>query len=312
MKRSLLNQAGCAAFVLGLAPLLGGCLTLKPQHDELAAKVAKLEAQTDDRSAKLDEEIEAAEKTLADLKEKLAEAEKLLRGSQAGLGARMDDVEIQVMELRGAAENAEYVASATNLALQELRGDVDARVSSLETKLNEATSIPEGKADLWAEAERLLKKREYKQSRRLFRTYVSRYSDDPKLAEAMFKVGLTFYGERDYKSALGEFYRIIQEQPDSPVVPDALYYSGLGFAKLGQCKNAIAYFGAVLQEQSNASEQHRKQAESQIAILDKDSGDICYDKEDAGAGAAGKQATDKATTTTTAAPKKASKSTRKK
>jgi len=290
--RSLLSQAGCAAIVLAFAP---GCLTLKPQHDELAAKVAKLEAQTDNRSAKLDEEIENAEKTLAELKEKLAEAEKLLRGSQAGIGVRMDDVELQFMELRGAADNAEYVASATNLALQELRGDVDGRLSALETKLDEATSIPENKDELWGEAERLLKKREYKQARRLFRTYVSRYPGDEKLAQAMFKVGLTFYGERDYKSALGEYYRIIQEQPDSPIVADALYYSGLGFAKLGQCKNAITYFKALQQPKSNATEQHKTQAQGQIAILEKDSGDICYDKGDSGAGAAGKQAIDKAT-----------------
>jgi len=293
--RSLLNQAGCAAIVLALAP---GCLTLKPQHDELAEKVAKLEAQTDNRSASLDEEIAAAEQTLADLKEKLAEAEKLLRGSQAGIGVRMDDVELQFMELRGAADNAEYVSSATNLALQELRGDVDGRLSTLETKLNEATSIPESKVELWDEAERLLKKREYKQSRRLFRTFVSRYPGDEKLAMAMFKVGLTFYGERDYKSALGEYYRIIQEMPDSPVVADALYYSGLGFAKLGQCKNAIAYFNAVLQPKGNATEQHKTQAQGQIAILEKDSGDICYDLEDSGAGAAGKQSIEKSAPTT--------------
>ncbi|MCA9634685.1 MAG: tetratricopeptide repeat protein, partial [Myxococcales bacterium] len=247
---------------------------------------------------------EESEKRLAELQEKLVEAEKLLRGSQAGLGARMDDVETQVAELRGAAEQAEYVASATNLALQELRGDVDNRVATLEGKLNEATSIPEGKSELWEEAERQLKKKEFKQARRLFRTYVSRYPGDARLAEAMFKVGLTFYGERDYKSALGEFYRIIQELPDSPVIPDALYYSGLGFAKLGQCKNAIAYFNAVMAPKSNASEQHRKQAQSQIALLEKDKGELCFDKEDASAGAAGKQAVDKATTTTTATPRK--------
>ncbi|HFE44241.1 MAG TPA: outer membrane protein assembly factor BamD [Nannocystis exedens] len=301
--RSLLNQVGCAAIVLAFVP---GCLTLKPQHDELAAKVAELESQTDTRSAKLDEEIAAAEATLAELKEKLAEAEKLLRGSQAGLGVRMDDVELQFMELRGAADNAEYVASATNLALQELRGDVDSRLSTLETKLNEATSIPESKGELWNEGERMLKKRAYKQARRLFRTYVSRYPGDPRLAEAMFKVGLTYYGERDYKSALGEYYRIIQEMPDSPVVADALYYSGLGFAKLGQCKNAIAYFNAVLQPQGNATDRHKTQAQGQIAILEKDSGEICYDKGDSGAGAAGKQAIDKA------APAKSSKARSKK
>lgn len=312
IKRSLLSQAGCAAFLSVVSGAMTGCLTLKAEHNDLAAKVAKLETATDDRSAKLDQEIEEAEKRLLELQAKLDEAEKLLRGSQAGLGARMDDVETRVAELRGAAEQAEFVSSAANTAMQELRGDVDQRVAKLEEKLNEATNIPESKDELWNESERQLKGKNYKQARRLFRTYVSRYPGDARLAEAMFKVGLTFYGERDYKSALGEFYRIIQEQPESPTIPDALYYSGLSFAKLQQCKNAIAYFEAVQKPSTNASDGHKKQAQSQIDILKKDTGEMCLDAQDQNAGAAGKQAVDKAASTTAAPESKTpAKTTRK-
>lgn len=294
----MIHKRLAAASVLAVFVASPGCITLKAEHNDLAAKVTALEQQTVDRSASLDQEIELAEARLAELQVKLAEAERLLRGSQAGLGARMDDVEQQLAELRGAAENAEFVSSAAGQSLQELRTDVDQRLGKLEEKLNEATSIPEDKNELWSEADRqLTKAKNYKQSRRLYRTYVSRYPGDARQAEAKFKVGQTFYNERDYKSALGEFYRLIQEEPESAILPDALYYSGLGFAKLGQCQNAIQYFNAVTRLKDKASEQHLKAAKGQIELLQRDKGEICLDTQDSSAGAAGKQAVDKAATT---------------
>ncbi len=266
-----------------------GCLTLKVEHDELRDKVYKLESSTVDRSSQLDQQIEEADAKLAELQGKLDEAERLLRGSQATIGARMNTVEEEVAELRGATENAELVTATNQQAQQELRAEVDQRLRSLEEKLNEATNIPENKDELWSEAERQLQRKNFKQARQLWRTFISRYPGDPKLAEANFKVGLTFYSERDYKSALGQFYRIIQEFSEDPVVPDALYYSGLGFARLGQCKNAMAYFEALLRPKSGASAQYQKAAREQVDIIKKDNGDLCYDREDANAGAAAKR-----------------------
>lgn len=280
---------GAVASLLAAAFVAPGCLTLKAEHNDLAAKVDKLENNTLDRSKQLDEKLLEADRKLAELQSKLDQAESLLRGSQAGIGVRMESVEQDVQQLRGSTENAELVASATGQALQELRGDVDERLKKLEEKLNEATSIPEGKDELWAEADRQLQRKNFKLSRQLFRTYMSRYPGDPKFADAEFKVGLTFYSERDYKSALGSFYRVIQTYGDAPVVADALYYSGLGFAKLGQCKNAIAYFEALSKPKSTAPAQYQKAAKDQIDLLSKDTGDLCFDREDAGAGAAAKR-----------------------
>lgn len=275
--------------VLSVSVLQTGCLTLKSEHDTLAERVTKLDAETGDRGKQLDDKIVEADAKLAELQAKLDQAETMLRGSQAGIGARMDTVETEVAELRGSAENSELVASASAQAMSELREDVDKRLRTLEEKLNEATSIPEGKDELWNEADRQLQRKNYKLSRTLWRTFISRYPGDPKLPEANFKVGLTFHSERDYKSALGVFYNIIQTYSEDPIVSDALYYSGLGFAKLGQCKNAIAYFEAISRAGSNASQQYQKAAKDQIDILKKDTGDLCFDREDANAGAAAKQ-----------------------
>lgn len=251
-----------------------GCLALKADQDEIAKEVDKLRNEVLASS-------EAAEKNqaLADqLEAKLKEAEALLRRNQADLGLRVENLELEVNELRGAAENADYMATAVKQELLELRADLDARLTALEEKLNEATSIPESKPELLAEAEKLMNKRNYKQARRLYRTYESRYPGDAQLADVKFKIGLTYFSERDYKSSLGEFYRIIQDSPGSAIVPDALYYSGLAFAKLGQCANAIAYFEALREKKTKAPQQYKDKAAEQIAILQKDKGELCMDK----------------------------------
>ena len=214
-------------------------------------------------------------------------AEDLLRRNQADLGLRVENLELEVQGLRGAAENADYMATAVKQELLELRADLDSRLTALEEKLNEATSIPESKPELLAEAEKLMGKRNYKQARRLYRTYESRYPGDAQLPDVKFKIGLSYFSERDYKSSLGEFYRIIQDYPQSTVLPDALYYSGLAFAKLGQCANAIAYFEALREKKTKAPAQYKEKAAEQIAILQKDKGELCMDKGGSGSAEGG-------------------------
>lgn len=267
--------------VAGLG-LLGstGCLVLKPQHDELEAEVMKLRKQLAEQTASTQQTMEKAEKLTAELETKLAEVEEVLRRNQADIGLRVDNLEYETQDLRGAAENADYQATAAATELTEMREDLEARLQALEQKLNEATNIPETKSELWAESEKQFKAGKYKLSRRLWRTYLSRYANDPKVDEVRFQIGLTYFSEREYKSALGEFYRIIQDTPDSKVVPDALYYSGLAFAKLGQCENAIAYFDALRQKRTRAPKGYKEKAAEQIKLLKANKGRICEQDDD--------------------------------
>jgi TolA-binding protein len=262
------------ALVAALALPASGCLVLKPQHDELRSEVAKLRKEV----LKASQTTSRANELADMLEKKLAELEDVLRRNQADLGQQVEQMVLDVQQLRGAAENADNRASTVEQELRELRSDLDGRLRQLEDKLNEATNIPEGKSELWTEAESQFKQKKYKNSRRLWRTYESRYPEDPKQPEVKFHIGLTYFSERDYKSALGEFYKIIQDAPNSAVVPDALYYSGLAFAKLGQCENAIAYFEALKAKKTKAPADYKQKAGEQIAILKKDAGDICMDK----------------------------------
>lgn len=268
--RSLLTHAVRVGLMAGLALPLAGCFVFKPQLDELQAEVDELEKKVSSRDEQLEETISKAERQGEELEE-------VLRKNQANLGVRVDNIETDLQETRGVADDTLNETSALKANIEELRAFMGGRVEELEAKVNQATDIPEGKQELLAAAERELKREKYKESRRLFRTYLSRYPSDDA-AQVRFKIGLTLYSERDYRSALGEFYWIVQNAPKDAVIHDALYYSGLAFAKLGQCDKATAYFTELSKKGSKAPERYQKRAKEQIEALGKDDGKICTDR----------------------------------
>jgi TolA-binding protein len=264
--------------VLALSLTSSACITMKSDHDELAAEVMTLRKKVAERDTELQEVLREAQEQMARVEEQLDEAEELLRSNQASLGVRVDDLEYDLAEVRGTAEDSLNEIAALTQNIADSRTELDQRLTTVEQKLNAETDIPEGKSDLLREAERALGKKDWGRARRLFRTYLSRYPSDAKEAEVRFKIGQTLFSERDYRSALGEFYWLVQNAPDSEVIHDAVYYSGLAFAKLGQCDKSIAYFNALVKEGSGAPERYKKQATKQIKTLEADTGRICADR----------------------------------
>jgi TolA-binding protein len=253
------------------------CVTVA-QYEELNGKVVELEKVVAQRDETLSGTIESAEGSMAELESRIKEAEGMLRANQANLGLQVQDIQSELAMVRGLSEDSRNEGAAQGQAMEELRGDLDQRLTHLETKLNEASNIPEGKTPLFNEAERQLRAKNYKQARRLYRTYLSRYPGDAKEPQVHFDIGLTLYSEQDYRSALGEFYWVVESAPESSVLNDALYYSGMAFAKVGQCGKAIAYFGFLTRDDSSAPARYKKQAKKQVEVLEKDSGKICTDR----------------------------------
>jgi TolA-binding protein len=257
---------------------LSACITMKADHDELAREVMTLRKKVAERDSQLQETLVRAQEQMARVEEQLDAAEKILRHNQASIGVRVDNLEFDLAEVRGAAEDSLNELAALNQNVADSRAELDERLAKVETTLNATTDIPEGKTDLLREAERALTGKDYGRARRLFRTYLSRYPSDAKEPEVRFKIGQTLFSERDYRSALGEFYWLVQNASDSAVIHDAVYYSGLAFAKLGQCEKSIAYFKAITKQGSGAPDNYVKQSKKQIETLEKDDGKICIEK----------------------------------
>lgn len=255
-----------------------GCFVMQPQHEELEREVMELRKKVAERDTQLEETLTKAQAQMAEVEQQLDAAEQLLRSNQASIGVRVDNLELDLAEVRGSAEDSLNEIAALSQNVADSRTELDQRLTSVETKLQAETEIPEGKTELLRAAEKALEAKEYSRARRLFRTYLSRYPADPKEAEVRFQIGQTLFSERDYRSALGEFYWLVQNAPQSTVIHDAVYYSGLAFAKLGQCDKSIAYFKAITKEGSGAPANYVKQAKKQIETLEKDDGKICAEK----------------------------------
>jgi TolA-binding protein len=260
---------------------LSACLVLKPEHDELQREVMELRKKVAERDNQLEETLAKAQEQMTVVEGQLAAAEKILRNNQATIGVRVDNIEFDLAEVRGVAEDSQNELAALSQNVADSRSEIDERLTKVEGFVNAESDIPEGKSQLLSAAERALSNKDYARARRLFRTYLSRYPSDPKEAEVRFQIGQTLFSDRDYRSALGEFYWLVQNAPDSPVIHDAVYYSGLAFAKLGQCDKSIAYFQAITKAGSGAPENYVKQAKKQIETLTKDEGKICNEKRSA-------------------------------
>lgn len=261
-----------------LALSSSACLVLQPQHDELEREVMELRKKVAERDTQLEDTLAKAQAQMAEVEQQLDAAEQILRSNQASIGVRVDNLELDLAEVRGSAEDSLNELAALSQNVADSRTELDQRLTAVEDAVNQEKTIPEGKSELLRDAERALEAKEYSRSRRLFRTYLSRYPGDPKEAEVRFQIGQTLFSERDYRSALGEFYWLVQNAPQSTVIHDAVYYSGLAFAKLGQCDKSIAYFKAITKDGSGAPANYVKQAKKQIETLEKDDGKICAEK----------------------------------
>ena len=247
-----------------------GCIVTTSEHERLQRQVVELEKKVTARD-------EALEASLAKAQEQSEQLDRVLRSRAANLGATVDNMELDVAELRGQTEDARNDIAALSSSTSELREELDQRVADLEQRLNRATQIPEGKTALRREADRLLANNDNRQARMFYRTYLSRYPGDTREPVIRFHIGLTLYNEREFRSALSEFYWIVQKASGDAVIYDALYYSGLAFAKLGQCDKSSAYFKA-LSDEEKAPSKYRSAAANQLEIFAKDDGTICTDR----------------------------------
>lgn len=271
-----LGYSTWALLLVGVGP--SGCVTTMAQHRELQAEVHKLDEHVSERDEELEKTLAQAKEQLAKLKENAEKVEKVLRTSQAGMGVRVENLEMTLAELRGASDDARMEADSSKRSIEELRGDLDTRLNALEGKLNAATDIPESRSELLKAAKAAFSSKDYPRSRRLFRTFLSRYPDDKSGPEVRYKIGLTLYHEHDYRAAAGEFNWIRKNAAKSEVIHDAVYYIGMSFAKQGACVNAVKYFEYLASRRSGAPRQYREQARKQIQYLRGQGASMCADE----------------------------------
>ena len=80
--------------------------------------------------------------------------------------------------------------------------------------------------------------RRYGLAETAYRTFLQRYPNHPKAAQAQYELGETYYVQGRYKDAGQAYIRTYKNWPRSAVAPQALYRLGLSLRRLGRTKEA--------------------------------------------------------------------------
>lgn len=98
---------------------------------------------------------------------------------------------------------------------------------------------------IFADAFSLIEEGKHEEGRAMFARFLEERPSHPRVPEARFWTGYSFYLEGSNYEALTEWYDIVYNYPEDDFVAYALYYSGLAYAGRGQCDLAIQCFDIV-------------------------------------------------------------------
>jgi TolA-binding protein len=107
-----------------------------------------------------------------------------------------------------------------------------------------STSKP-SKNELFTSAHEAIDAGKHAEGQALFGQFLSRFPGDPRISEARFWIGYSYYMQSSFFEALSEWYDVVTQHPDDSFVAYALFYSGLAYARRGQCDLAVTCFDLV-------------------------------------------------------------------
>jgi TolA-binding protein len=217
-----------------------GCVT-SGQGDLMRHDIAELKLRLDaidKRDAEYKDQVVRLHKVLD-------EATALLTRNSADVGAKAARNEADIAALTGRIEELNH-----NLD-QQLRqgGDdrlrVETRLAALEqtqTKIADkvALTMPDDKEQLWSQAASRLAAGQRDEARRFYRSFISRFPQEPRASQAYLALGQSYTQESKYPNAAAEFQKVLDNYASSPEVPEAMWQLALTFTQLKFCTDARA------------------------------------------------------------------------
>lgn len=218
---------GSRSRLLAVLPAIGlaGCSLLTPAADDPVQ--IKLE--------ELDRRLQSIER--------LVESQSLVQLTQ-----QVDGLERRADSLQGRAETLEHNASNTAERQRRLYADLDARIQSLATSLQDRGTIsvldggvllqgqlpvPGGSdRDNYQVALEMLREERYEQSAASFQQFLVAFPDSELADNAQYWLAESYYASDKFEQALQDFASVIDDYPRSRKVPDALL-------KMGYCNYSL-------------------------------------------------------------------------
>ncbi|MDE2461179.1 MAG: tol-pal system protein YbgF, partial [Gammaproteobacteria bacterium] len=217
-------KAGCirAGFVVVLAALAAGCMTVRPddpvyiQQQQILAQQQQLEA----RVGRLDQVFN--------------------NRSLVNLSQNQESLQQQVDELRGDIQVLQHDQQLSVKQQRDLYSDLDKRLQKLELGVGAGGSsaagagaaptagtatgaaVAGGDQAAYQQNFNLLKQGRYQDAITGFTNFIQQYPSSPLVPNAEFWMGEAHYQMSDFQGALVNYQAVVQGYPNSNKAPDAL------------------------------------------------------------------------------------------
>ncbi len=215
--------------------------------DRLEARQKALDENFAEKQKEISEMAAQARKDVDELNRVLEEATALFQRNNADFGAEITETRSEMQRLRGDVEELNFKMQKLRQDLQLFKEDVDIRFAS-----GGGAQLPEEKEELFAFAEKEFGAKNYRIARRAYETFSTKFSKDRRAAEAVYKMGDTYFQEGQWVSGVFEFQKVLQQFSRSAWVDDATYKIGASFQKLGKCAEARVFYESVVKDHPNS------------------------------------------------------------
>jgi TolA-binding protein len=238
-----------------------GCMTSFEER-RLHADLNEIGARLDG----VDRRDQMYKQQVAELNGVLEKASLLLDANSNDVASKTAKAEKDIAALRALADGlAQSVAQRSRQRTDEL-GRLAKRMAVVERSQAEivdrvAPTLPEDKEQLWKQAGERLASGQRDQGRRFYRSFIERFPQDPRAAQARLALGISFAQEGRFSTAAAELQQLLDTFPSSPEVPEAMQQLSLAFVHLHFCSDARALLRDLVKRyprSSPAAEAHKE------------------------------------------------------
>ena len=181
----------------------------------------------------------------------LDEATALLTRNSADVGAKAARNEADIAALTGRIEELNHNLDQQLRQSGDDRVRIETRLAALEqtqTKIADkvALTMPDDKEQLWSQAAARLAAGQRDEARRFYRSFISRFPQEPRAPQAYLALGQSYTQESKYPNAAAEFQKVLDNYASSPEVPEAMWQLSHAFVELHFCTDARSLLGDLM------------------------------------------------------------------
>jgi tol-pal system protein YbgF len=242
-----------AALLLGLCLAAGAARAGMFDDEEARKAIADMRVQVESNQ-------KAAE-------ERLAKIEAQAQDRSIDLARQIDELKQDLARMRGQLEVQAHQLETLDRRQKDLYTDLDARLRKLEASAQAqekqaasaaADPVAEGKA--YEAALNQFKLGNYQSSIAAFQNFLANYPESQQVSSAQYWIGNAYYALRDYKTAIAAQQKLLASWPDSAKAPDAMLNIASCQAEMGETRAARETLQALQKKYPNtpAAEQAKQ------------------------------------------------------